>query len=725
MNAVLALLAVVLVILVLGALLARFEREARASAAGSGRDSVVAAVNALLPQTQCAQCGYPGCRPYAEAVVDGEAGIDQCPPGGEATIESLALLLGRDAVPLDTRYGTSKPPQLALIDEANCIGCALCLPACPVDAILGAHHFMHTVIEADCTGCELCLAPCPTDCISLVPRPATLADWRWPKPRTSAVDERSTLAVANDAMDGVRVSRGSDTAVSSGNRPANDSGGSTLPRVWRGGLALARDKPGLDTPIVVLSPGTELVFPLLGHGAHELEPRVHRGQRVERGDSLAAGVLASAPGTVAAIVPRAVPHPSGRVAPCVVLHVDEEAANAPLDDGPVLPPLVSLDLERLNTAGVGGLGGAGFLLYNKLGPCSSAAGLHTLIVNACECEPGIACDEALMIESSLDILDGCHTLARLLDCRRIVLVIEADKDSAVDALQRAATPTGRAVEQTNGQRTVASPARGNPAGETALEIRKIPPIYPSGAERLTVLAATGIRLPAGIRPVERGLLCVNVATVMAAGRARRGHAQLSRVVTLGGARATRVGHYRVAFGTPVSHVLAATGQATLASDVRIRLGGPLSGFDITDPSVPVTATVNRIGIEAQRRTAAPQPCIRCAACSDVCPVGLMPQALLTHAIAADFRELDRHRLDSCLACGCCDLVCPSSIPLTDTFRHAQAVHRDALVREDAARQSAIRHDRQATRVALESSRASDPVAEALARAQSRRRSRER
>lgn len=193
MSAALALLGVLLVVFLLGALLARFERAARATAAGNGRESVVAAVNALLPQTQCAQCGHPGCLPYAEAIVDGEADIDQCPPGGEVTIESLALLLGRDVVPLDTRHGTTKPPQLALIDEANCIGCALCLPACPVDAIVGAHHFMHTVIEADCTGCELCLAPCPTDCISLVPRPETLAEWRWPDPQDARTEDHRAM----------------------------------------------------------------------------------------------------------------------------------------------------------------------------------------------------------------------------------------------------------------------------------------------------------------------------------------------------------------------------------------------------------------------------------------------------------------------------------------------------------------------------------------------------
>jgi len=130
-------------------------------------DTVVEQVNALLPQTQCGQCGHPGCRPYAEAIVVHQAPLNRCPPGGEATIVALADLLNRPVVAPDPDYGLREPPMVAVIDEAACIGCALCLQACPVDAILGSHHYMHTVIEKECTGCELCVAPCPVDCIRM------------------------------------------------------------------------------------------------------------------------------------------------------------------------------------------------------------------------------------------------------------------------------------------------------------------------------------------------------------------------------------------------------------------------------------------------------------------------------------------------------------------------------------------------------------------------------
>jgi electron transport complex protein RnfB len=141
-------------------------------------DSLVDRIDALLPQTQCGQCRYPGCRPYAAAIASGAAEIDRCPPGGEVTVRALAALLDRAPRPLDPEFGTPKPAQVAWIDEARCIGCARCLPACPVDAIVGAPRQMHTVIAAQCTGCELCLPPCPVDCIELRPAPAVTQRFR-------------------------------------------------------------------------------------------------------------------------------------------------------------------------------------------------------------------------------------------------------------------------------------------------------------------------------------------------------------------------------------------------------------------------------------------------------------------------------------------------------------------------------------------------------------------
>lgn len=125
-------------------------------------------IDALLPQTQCTKCGYPACRPYAEAIARGDAQINQCPPGGAEGIAKLATLLGRDVVPLNPANGEERSRTAALIDESLCIGCTLCIQACPVDAIVGAPKLMHTVLLQHCTGCELCLPPCPVDCIAMV-----------------------------------------------------------------------------------------------------------------------------------------------------------------------------------------------------------------------------------------------------------------------------------------------------------------------------------------------------------------------------------------------------------------------------------------------------------------------------------------------------------------------------------------------------------------------------
>ncbi len=136
------------------------------------RERLVGEIDALLPQTQCGRCTYAGCRPYATALANGEADINQCPPGGDATAAALAKLLGREPRPVDARFGAVPAyPAVAWIDESACIGCVKCIQACPVDAIVGASRFMHTVIAAQCTGCELCIPPCPVDCIVMRPAP--------------------------------------------------------------------------------------------------------------------------------------------------------------------------------------------------------------------------------------------------------------------------------------------------------------------------------------------------------------------------------------------------------------------------------------------------------------------------------------------------------------------------------------------------------------------------
>ena len=141
-------------------------------------DPLVDKIDAILPQTQCGQCGYPGCRPYAEAIAQGDE-INKCPPGGMEGVQKLADLLGREVKALDAE---EKPKQVAIIDEQTCIGCTLCIQACPVDAIVGAAKQLHVVIASVCTGCELCLPPCPVECIHMQTIPETIDTWKWKYP---------------------------------------------------------------------------------------------------------------------------------------------------------------------------------------------------------------------------------------------------------------------------------------------------------------------------------------------------------------------------------------------------------------------------------------------------------------------------------------------------------------------------------------------------------------
>ncbi len=165
-------------------------------------DPIVDQIDSLLPQTQCGQCGHPGCHPYAESIANGEE-INKCPPGGQGTINAIADLLDVEAPTLDEEHGEETDIKtVAYIREDECIGCTKCIQACPMDAILGAAKQMHTVIADECTGCDLCVEPCPVDCIDMIPVETTLGNWKWDAPPASynAINKSQRVAIiASDA----------------------------------------------------------------------------------------------------------------------------------------------------------------------------------------------------------------------------------------------------------------------------------------------------------------------------------------------------------------------------------------------------------------------------------------------------------------------------------------------------------------------------------------------
>jgi len=343
---------------------------------------IVDEIDNVLPQTQCGQCGYPGCRPYAEAIAGGDK-INKCPPGGEATIQSLADLLDVEPEPLDAEHGVEKAKMVAVIREDECIGCTKCIQACPVDAILGAAKQMHTR-QPDCH-------------------------------RPGAGRMNAPLIITDRA------------------------------HRFHGGVHPADNKAQSNsTAIETLPLPPVLVLPLRMHLGAPAEPRVSGGMTVLKGDILAdadgaisAAVHAPTSGRIVAIEERIIAHESGLSAPCIVLEADGEDAWRERQGYPDWRQRDASELiQRLRDCGLAGLGGAGFPTDVKYRNTHHA--IDTLIINAAECEPYITADDRLMRERATEILEGAAIAASLVGATTIRLGIEDNKPEALAAMTTAA-----------------------------------------------------------------------------------------------------------------------------------------------------------------------------------------------------------------------------------------------------------------------------------------------
>lgn len=518
-----------------------------------------------------------------------------------------------------------------------------------------------------------------------------------------------------------------------------------MPSSMSGGLTLTRDKPGLpdSDKVETLALPTELVFPMLNYRKESIPALVKPGQHVERGEALAKGIVATARGTVTAIENRAIVHASHREEICVVIAPDKQQSK----DKRIHAELPILTIDRLQECAVQGLGGAGYFTAEKFkAGFDDSKPLELLLINAVECEPMISCDEALIMCEAHSMVEAVHALIKMTRCTRCVIAIEVDKTAAIAALREAIqlhedshqTDPGEIATMSISLRGSSVPvAAGNTVTgpETAIELIELAPIYPSGAERLLVERISGLRLKTGDHPAKHGIVCINIATALAAWRAQLGEAMCSRVITIAGERATNPVNVRVVLGTSVADALAFSGNLSSLDQVRVRIGGPLSGFDLTSLDVPVTATTNSISIEVEHKLAPQTPCIRCGKCSDVCPVKLLPQQLYSYATNEDNDGTDRYGLGSCIECACCDLVCPSNIPLTAMFRYAKSVQLDKQRTDQLAviaqSRFMLREQRELKRRELRKARrdaakeklagSADPIADALARARNRRR----
>ena len=451
------------------------------------------------------------------------------------------------------------------------------------------------------------------------------------------------------------------------------------------------------TPIAPGPRPAQLVLPLNMHLGAPARPIVAGGDRVLKGQMLAepAGAVSAAlhaptSGTVVALGPRPIQHPSGMDALCIVLEPDGEdrwAERRPVADHTRLGPgkLIAL----LRDAGVAGLGGAGFPTSVKVN-LGDHQRVEQLIINAVECEPYITADDRLMRERADEIVLGIQILQYLLNPHDTLIGIEDNKPEAIAALRAA-------------------------CADSDVEVRVVPTKYPSGGEKQLIQLLTGKEVPSGSIPAQCGVVCQNVGTAWAVKRAvHDGEPLLSRITTVTGDAVARPGNYEVWLGTPVADLLhhAGVDKERLG---RLVMGGPMMGFTLHDPSVPVVKTSNCVIAASAEELPEPPPeqaCIRCGACAEVCPANLLPQQLYWYAKTDDFERAQHHNLMDCIECGACAYVCPSHIPLVQYYRYAKGE-----IRTQAAEQ--IKADRARERFEARQARLEREQAEKEARRRAR------
>lgn len=429
-----------------------------------------------------------------------------------------------------------------------------------------------------------------------------------------------------------------------------------------GGLRLPGHKEQSTRLAIGLAPLAErFVLPLQQHIGMPSQPVVEEGDRVLKAQTIAraegyVSVPLHAPtsGRVVSIGEYAVPHPSGLSGLCIVIEADGEDRSADME--PIADFVASEPEElrsRIRRAGIVGMGGAGFPTFVKLNP-GPRRRVHTLILNAAECEPYITCDDMLLREHAGEVVSGMLMLSHVLRAETCLIGIEDNKPEASAALRAALADKGM---------------------QDAVELLQVPSLYPAGGEKQLIQMLTGREIPSGGLPADIGVVCHNAATAYAVHRAVAiGEPLVSRVVTVTGGALAEPRNLLVPLGTPVRHLLRHCGVDQERLE-RLVMGGPMMGMALHSQDAPVVKTTNCLlagTAEDFAPTAPALPCIRCGRCAEVCPASLLPQQLYWYAQAKDFDRAQDYNLFDCIECGCCAYVCPSRLPLVDYYRFAKA-----------------------------------------------------
>ncbi|MEN3785126.1 electron transport complex subunit RsxC [Aeromonas veronii] len=489
---------------------------------------------------------------------------------------------------------------------------------------------------------------------------------------------------------------------------------------FHGGIHPADNKlQSSQSPVVDAGLPPRLIIPLRQHAGPAGDLLVQVGDKVKKGQPLtryAKGrvvpVHASTSGTITEIGNHTVAHPSGLGDLCVILTPDGEDEWGERNGKPDYWNLERGELlERIQQAGVAGLGGAVFPTHSKLDGRGQLT--EILIVNGLECEPYITTDDRLMQQYADEIMDGIRVLKHLLKPKLTLVGVEDNKPEAIEQLTRHAT-------------------------DEDVLVKTVPTKYPSGGAKQTIELLTGRQVPKGGRAVDIGIMVLNVATVFAIKRAIiDGEPLIERIVTLTGDSFKKPGNAWVRLGTPVRWLLQRF-ELQPEAEQRVIMGGPMMGFTLPHAMVPVVKATNCLLAPTQAELPAPgpeQPCIRCSACADACPATLLPQELYWYSRAKEYDKAEKLNLMDCIECGACAWVCPSEIPLVQYYKIAKDDIREARAEAEKAerakqrfeakqarfeREKAAREARHAEAAAqrrqtMTAAGGEDPVAAALAR----------
>lgn len=434
---------------------------------------------------------------------------------------------------------------------------------------------------------------------------------------------------------------------------------------FSGGLVLAGHKQSGD--IVESTTPAELVYPLLQRSNSYVQPIVHLGESVLKGQVIATAshpfttpVHAASSGVIKAIAPLPIAHPSGLSDTCIIIATDG------LDNAIAANPCVNLHSEtpellraKIHQAGIVGLGGATFPTAKKL---HTVKPIHTLIINGAECEPYISCDASLIEAHAQQLIQGALIMQRILQAERCIIALENNMPAARQAL-------AETLQQED------------------IQLVTVPAIYPTGGEKQLIQVLTGSNIPTQSLPAEHGFFCQNIATVYAIYQAiYLGMPLTERIITLTGAGIKHTKNIRAKIGTPIKHLIEQCGGYNQGVQ-RLIMGGSMMGIALNTDDIAVTKATNCIlamaGDDLVKKPVA-MPCIRCGDCANVCPVELLPQELYRHSRSKQRLQSLDYRLLDCIECGCCDVVCPSHIPLVQVFRGAKGEH---IIKQEQAAQA--------------------------------------